>query len=281
MTRSKYSDLRKIFDESLSAIHLAEPLLSFDESADSESTLKFMEAHSFDIVGVRKDGLTKGYVHKQSLGAGVIGQYIQGYSSDNFAEGRLSILATIQKLLRSDFVVLSLLAQPVGIVTKADLGKTLVSVWLYGLLSLLEIQLLELIRFTFGDDSWMNLLSNNRLDTARGILNRMSQSNTEIDLANCLEFADKKTIAAKTPALRSILGFTSRKRCEDFFDDIIALRDQIAHAQDLSRWRNGWNDVFGYASEVERLLRICEEDHEVSFVSDQPIPTLKSEEEKQ
>jgi hypothetical protein len=281
MTRSKYSDLRKIFDESLSAIHLAEPLLSFDESADSESTLKFMEAHSFDIVGVRKDGLIEGYIHKQSIGTGAIGQNIQGFSSDNIAEGRLSILATIQKLLGSDFVVLTLLAQPVGIVTKADLGKTLVSVWLYGLLSLLEINLLELIRSTFIDDSWTKQLTKDRLDDARRILDLLRRSNAEVNLANCLEFADKKTIVAKTPALRSTLGFPSRNKCEDFFSEIIALRDQIAHAQDLSRWKKGWIDVFRCASEVERLLRICEEDHEVSSVSDQLIPTQGFEEEEQ
>jgi len=51
--RSTSSDLRRLFDHSISVREIAEPLASFDADRDAASIRGFMEARNFDVVGVR------------------------------------------------------------------------------------------------------------------------------------------------------------------------------------------------------------------------------------
>jgi hypothetical protein len=70
-----------------------------------------------------------------------------------------------------------------GIITKGDLQKAPLRMWLFGLLSLIEMQLLRLIRTTYPDDTWTQLLSYGRLGKAQQFLEDRQRRNEAIDLA--------------------------------------------------------------------------------------------------
>ena len=61
------SRLRRLFLEGFSAMDVAEPLVSFDESAEAEDVRKFMQERAYDLVGVRQNGLVEGYVRRENL----------------------------------------------------------------------------------------------------------------------------------------------------------------------------------------------------------------------
>ena len=68
--RSSLMDLRYIFEHSLVARDLAEPLASFDASQSSERVKAFLTKRDYDVVGVRRDGLVTGYAERSTLSSG-------------------------------------------------------------------------------------------------------------------------------------------------------------------------------------------------------------------
>lgn len=52
--KSSINDLRKIFEKSITASYITEPLCSFDETANAIVVKKFMDEKDFDVIGIRK-----------------------------------------------------------------------------------------------------------------------------------------------------------------------------------------------------------------------------------
>ena len=73
------SRLPRLFVEGFSAMDIAEPLVSFDESTRSEDVKAFMKEKDFDLVGVRRDGLVEGYVRREELVSGWLDEVIQAF----------------------------------------------------------------------------------------------------------------------------------------------------------------------------------------------------------
>jgi hypothetical protein len=144
-----------------------------------------------------------------------------------------------------------------GIITKGDLQKAPLRMWLFGLLSLIEMQLLRLIRTTYPDDTWTQLLSYGRLGKAQQFLEDRQRRNEAIDLADCLQFADKRSIVAKSDSLRAALGFNSKSQADKQLQELEHLRNELAHAQDIVTGR--WPDLVRLASSAEHLLERCED----------------------
>ena len=143
-----------------------------------------------------------------------------------------------------------------GIATRGDLQKTPVRMWLFGLVSLLEMQFLRIIRATYPSEQWKPLLSEGRLSQAAAIMDDRLRRNEAIDLADCLQFADKRTIVAKSEALRGALGSTSRTRADEVLGELENLRNDVAHAQDVLAGR--WPRIVDLARDAEELLRCAE-----------------------
>jgi hypothetical protein len=110
--------------------------------------------------------------------------------------------------------------------------------WLFGVLSLLEMQFLRLIRASYPQDTWERFISKNRLDKAKQMLQERKRRNEAIDLANCLQFSDKRTIVLKSDTLRHAIGFPSKDKGEELLKAFEHLRNELAHAQDIitGRW---------------------------------------------
>ncbi len=143
-----------------------------------------------------------------------------------------------------------------GIITRGDLQKAPVRMWLFGLISLLEMNFLRLIRLKFLEDSWKSLLKSTRLKHAQYILDDRRRRNEAIDLADCLEFGDKARILSKTEAIRSALGVPSEKEMSQLLQKLENLRNELAHSQDIITGK--WPEVVELAEAAEELLIKCE-----------------------
>ena len=86
------SRLRRLFLEGFSAMDVAEPLVSFDESARAEDVKALMEEKAFDLVGVRKDGLVEGYVRREELVSGCCGEHFHPFTPDDDLVPDLSLI---------------------------------------------------------------------------------------------------------------------------------------------------------------------------------------------
>lgn len=79
-----------------------------------------------------------------------------------------------------------------------------------------------------------------------------TRANEAIDLADCLQFADKRTIVLNSDTLWSALGFPSKNKGKELLEALEHLRDELVHAQDIITGR--WPQLVEFAQGAEKLL---------------------------
>jgi hypothetical protein len=254
--KSSLRDLRRIFESSITVRDIAEPLTSFDAARSADDVQRFMETRDFDVVGVRREGLTAGYVQRAHISKGTLQDQTSSFDHQTVLSENTPLLRAFEMLRDKPRFFVTVLDDVWGIVTRGDLHKAPFRMWLFGLISLLEMQLLRLIRAAYPDERWKALLSKPRLEQAKSILANRKRRNEAIDLADCLQLADKRTIVAKSEALRHALGLESRSKVDKVLAGLEKLRNDLAHAQDVISGR--WPLVIDLALTAEDLLGRCE-----------------------
>ncbi len=218
----------------------------------------WMEAHDFDVVGIEENGIVSGYVERSHLGQGVCGDYQLIFHPSEiiaFSTPLMELLPLLREKPRL-FVLES--NRISGIVTCGDLQKAPVRMLLFGLVTLLEMNLLRLVRLCFPQDSWQKLLKKERLTVAKHLWEQGRSRNQAIDLLDYLQFCDKRDLILSSPEMVERLGLKSKRYGERFLKSAEALRNKLAHAQDLVNG-SSWPELIVLAEEIEALLQRCEE----------------------
>ena len=145
-----------------------------------------------------------------------------------------------------------------GIVTRGDLQKAPVRMMLFGLLTLLEMKMLQFIRIYYPQGFWQILLKDQRLNRAKELMADLQDRNEATDLTDCLQFCDKRVIILKTPEIWKQIGLKSKGSGDKFLKVAEKLRNNLAHAQDIIMGLS-WPEVIDLAEEIETVLKKCEE----------------------
>jgi len=254
--KSSLNDLRQVFDRSVTVRYLAEPFVSFDAQREAPCVRTFMEAKDFDVVGVRQNGTVEGYVHRVDLQDGTLEQYVKLFDKRLLLDDRSPMLEVLQLLASSPRVFIVVMGVVSGIITKGDLQKAPVRMWLFGVLSLLEMQFLRLIRNKYPQDTWKKLITKKRLEKAKELFCERKRRNEAIDLADCLQFTDKRCIVLHNDSLRQALNLCSKSKGKKLLIELENLRNDLAHAQDIITGR--WPKLVELAQKAEELLKACE-----------------------
>ena len=265
--KSSLEDLTQIYTAAITVRHIAEPLASFDADYSPGKALRFMERKGYDVVGVRERGLVAGYARRDDLGQGDLGAHLVAFESDQLLDQTSPLLDAIAILSEQPRAFIRILGPVAGIVTPGDLQKIPLRMWLYGLISLIEMQLLRIIRELHVGDSWHTVISPARLGKAKDICEDRIRENRAIDLVDCLELCDKYTIVLRTEDLADRLGFSSKRQAESWFSRLGDLRDDLAHAQDLGY--RGPGHLLELASKAETVLEQAELIHGVTSTREQ------------
>lgn len=249
-------DLREIFEKSIKASCITEPFCSFDESVNAQKVKKFLEENRYDLVGIRKEGKIKGFACNEDLGEGQLSNYFKVFDQCEI----LPDTATIPEVLNVVFCFkhgfISSFGEIAGIITRGDLQKMPIRMWLFSLISLIEMQMLRIIRERFSEDSWEKLILPKRKTQAQGIYDKRKYKHEEIDLVDCLQFCDKRTIISKTEDLLEKLQTDKKKFCK-LLKELEQLRNDLAHAQDIIT--ANWPSIINLLKEAEVLLKKCED----------------------
>ena len=145
-----------------------------------------------------------------------------------------------------------------GIITCGDLQKAPVRMLLFGLVTLLEMNLLRLVRLYYPQDAWQKVLKSDRLEVARRLWRESQERNEATDLLDYLQFCDKRELVLHQPELLEQLELKSKRAGERFLKSAEQLRNRLAHAQSLVSG-SSWNDLISLAEAMEKLLIRCEE----------------------
>lgn len=247
-----YRDLRCLFERGISVRDITEPLASFDRITPINLILDFMELKRFDIIGVRDNGHIIGYAIKQDLKSGILGNYTLEFQGEDIIQDHDSLFLALDKLQSKQWLIVNILNHSGGIVTRGDLQKQPVRMWLFGIISILDMQLSKLIEEKLNTDEWFSLISGGRQESANKIFGARKKDGVDISLIECIQICDKSTIIQKSENLRMMLGFDSAKKTEAIFKSIQILRDSLAHSNQLVS--SSWPEYVACAKIIEELL---------------------------
>ncbi len=252
MPAARISDsIRRVFTETFTARDVGESLASFDDDTLFDDVHAFMKARDFDVVGIRREGQVVGFVHRDALGGGSCGQYMRPLHEVAVLKDSDSLLSILKELNRAPFLFVTAFGCVNGIITRADMQKSPVRMWLFGLVTLIEMRCTELIEEHCPANSWKEYLSEARLQKAEDLLAERSRRNQSLQLLDCLQFSDKGQVIARNEAIRKRTVFPSRRQAEEAIKKLEQLRNNLAHSQDI------------ITSDWDTIIRLCD------FVSQQ------------
>lgn len=244
--------LRKVFQEGFVVHDIAEPLVSFDDWTSAEKIRALMEAKRFEVVGVRKGGRVEGYVELEDLGSGLCADYAKSFEEAHVILDSTSLADLVLRLKGQRRLFVSILGRVGGIVSRTDLQKPPVRMWLFGMVTLIEMRFTRMIERFCPDESWRSCLSDARMRKAEELLAERQRRNQQIDLLDCVQFSDKGQILARTQHLRDLTQFESRRQIEDVFKRIERLRNNLAHSQDIIT--SDWDIIVQLSENLDRVL---------------------------
>jgi hypothetical protein len=254
--KSTFKDLHRIFRQSITAREVAEHLVSFETDHPAERVKEFMRKRGFDVVGAREEGVITGYVQISDLKEGVVGDFQKSFDSSKVLNESDPLLDTLEGLKDSRWVFIKFLGNPSGIVTRGDLQKAPMRMWLFGLISLFEMHLKRRIREHYPTNEWDGHLSEGRRGKARQLFSERKKGKEEIDLVECLYLTDMATIVVKTERLKSSMNIENNKEWEKFSRELTDLRNKLAHANPIKS--SEWPAIAAMARKTEEYLAILE-----------------------
>src|SRR5690625_482369 len=232
-TVRSYERLRHIFEDSLTVELLAEDLTTCALDDDALSVLRELEKQDFDIMGVLDAEEIIGYVKQDELSSGKIADYCRPFNSKDLISDSTSVLELLKILRDREHVFVLEKNSVTKIVTVADLHKQAIRMFTFSLISLLEMYLVAAIKELYPNEEWTEKLSKGRLKKTEEMWEKRKSRNEELTLIDNTKLSDKATIARNTPELLEQMGFPSKTKCDDFFDNLERLRNNTAHAQEI------------------------------------------------
>jgi hypothetical protein len=245
--------LRRLFLNGFSAMDLAEPLVSYDMAADARTVKADMDEKDFDLVGVRQNGLVNGYVRRQDLDTGCCGDYIRHFTpNDDLVPDTANLTEVVKSLAINKQCFVTILDRVGAIITLSDLEKPPMRMFMFGIITLAEMLMTEIIRSRYRDGSWQGLLSEQRLEKARKLQEERLRRGQKVALVDCLQYGDKGWILSYDEDFREAFGQKSRKDARRSVKEMETLRNNLAHTQEIIP--TGWERIVIACSRFERNL---------------------------
>lgn len=231
------SHLKRQYNDIFTAKDLAEPLLSFDAETSVARVQKLRGEHRHPVATVRIDGEVKGYLALNNIsGNTTCGSASRPFSSDQVLSGDAGFAEVVHVLTRHEYCFVSLLGQIQGVIGREDTNKPYMRMWLFGIITLTEMRITEVIKKHFGLNEWQNLIPTARLEAAKAMQLEKARINQQSELIDCLQLADKGLLLINNTELLSRLGFSSKNAAKKVVKQFQSLRNNLAHAQDISTY---------------------------------------------
>jgi hypothetical protein len=256
--KSSSADLRQLYEESITVKYVAEPLKAVTLEDDALTIQQWMKEQDFDVVGIEENGIICAYLERNNLGKGLCKDYQKLFHPSELISSSTPLMQLLPLLRDKKRLFVLEYNRINSIVTYGDLQKAPVRMLLFSLITLLEMNLLKIVRNYFTCDNWQKNLRSERVEMARKLWELEREKNEALDLLDYLQFCDKRDLILTSPELCKKLGLTSKRGAERLFKSAEALRNRLAHAQDLVSG-SSWPDIINLAGEIENLLQKCEE----------------------
>ena len=241
---------RRMFMELFTARDIAESLYSFDLDSDCDTVRKVMQRNQQDVASIRISGTVQGYVRFVDLADNECSNSMRHFTTDQVITGDSTLSDVVHVLTRHDYCFISMLGEVVGVICRDDINKPMVRMWLFGLITMIEMRVAQMIQSNFPDDSWQSEVSKERLEKAKIMQQERSRRNQHCSLIDCLQLSDKARVAIEQPQMLEALGFDSKRTAKRVIKSLESLRNNLSHSQDIVM--HDW-------AQIARLSRRIEE----------------------
>ncbi|MGC3997588.1 MAG: hypothetical protein QM767_08890 [Anaeromyxobacter sp.] len=245
--------LRRVFLDGFLALDVAEPLASFDAERPAAEVRALLQARGQERVGVRVEGRVRGWAARAELRDGPLGAHLHPFGPDDLVPEGASLQEVIASLAVNERCFVTVLGEVAAVVTLQDLEKPPVRMFLFGMITVLEMSLTGLLESAFPQDGWTRVISPGRLAKARALQEERQRRGAPARLVDCLQFSDKGQLALKATGskLEASLGM-SRRGLERALKELEELRNNLAHGQQIIP--QGWSRIAVFTSRLEQLL---------------------------
>jgi len=253
------SELKSLFEQGITVKAICEDLCSFPHTAPSDDIAEKLKKYDFDVAGLMDSdsGIINGYVRQNELNGGICGDHAIPFREPHLISHSMPLINVLKVLRDSTYRFVHDGTHVNAIVTRADMQKPAVRIFLFGLITMLEMHLTELVNRFYPKDTWKRHLDRKRLDDLQDHFMRMKDRGENLDLTDLLNFSDKILLMAIHDECLHILGFYSKKECYKYLHRIRRLRNQLSHGQDIIKGTT-WEEVIDDAANAEKLIKNCE-----------------------
>lgn len=150
-----------------------------------------------------------------------------------------------------EVVFLKTLGRVNAYVTLDDIQKAPVRMWLFGMLTIIEMFMSRVILAHFEkDEDWTKYVPKGRLAKAQELLDERVRRGQNPPLLECLQYGDKTEIFIKDDGLREQYITESKTTVRKLIKDFQELRNSLAHSQPILNWQS----VVHFAQRVDIIL---------------------------
>ena len=232
-TGTDHQRLTRLFVDEFAAWDLAEPLRSFDMDASVSGVRHDMERAGMAVAGLRDAGRVVAYTRLEDLTGEYCFEHARGFRTGQVVAGDRPLTDVVHVLTLHEYAFVSALDEVVGVVHRDHFNKPVGRMWLFGVVTFLEMELTRLIREHFPDESWTQRLPQGRVDKARALQSERLRRRQQSDLLSCTQLTDKARVLIEYAPTRALLDLGSKKRAYRVFKELESLRNHLAHAQDV------------------------------------------------
>jgi hypothetical protein len=242
----------RVFERAFTAQDIAEPLLSFDSDRRAKDVAAEMSEARVEVAGIRRKGVLCGFVEAASLGQGFCETFRREFVSSQVVAAGSSLTDVIEVLTCHDWCFVSAFGTVVGVISRMDVQKPAVRMWLFGIITVAELEFTERVRQKWPDESWIGLLSHQRVEQARQLLAERERRKENCQLLDCLQLGDKLKILVSDRKALEELGIPTPSAAKQASKQIESLRNSLAHA--LRFVDQDWPQIVRLARHIEEMV---------------------------
>jgi len=244
--------LFRLFSEAFTAQHLAEPVRSFDASRPCKEVQAMMELHHLDIVCLREQGAIVGYARNDDLVGRTCRENMRTFRDGQVVSGDSPFSDVIHVLTLQEYGFISILGEIAGVFSRDDINKPVARMWLFGIITFVEMNVIKVISLHFPGDSWQSALTEERLQQAKALQAERNRRGQHCSLLDCIQLSDKGKIVISKEETLAMMGLESRRSAKKVIREMESLRNNLAHAQDIVTY--DWGQIVRLTGRLEETL---------------------------
>lgn len=246
--------LFRLFSEAFTAQHIAEPVRSFDASRPCKEVQAMMEVHHLEMVCLREQGVISGYARYDDLIGHSCRENIREFRQGQVISVDSPFSDVIHVLTLQEYGFISVLGEIAGVFSREDLNKPVFRMWLFGIITFVEMDVNKVISHYFQDDSWQVALTEERLQLAKDLQAERLRRGQHCSLLDCIQLTDKGKIIISKHETMAIMGLESRRSAKKVIREMESLRNNLAHAQDIVTY--DWGQIVRLAGRLDEASRM-------------------------